>query len=76
MLFNPHAEDSVFLNIPKSGKFKLAKLSLLQLGYAIKGALPRVDWWRLIWFPKDNPRHGFIAWLARQNKLYTEHRKL
>lgn len=33
VLSNPHAEDSVFWNIPKSGKLKLTKWSLQQLGY-------------------------------------------
>jgi hypothetical protein len=30
-----------------------------------------VEWWKLLWFPINIPKHTFIAWLAIKNALST-----
>ncbi|PWA41353.1 reverse transcriptase zinc-binding domain-containing protein [Artemisia annua] len=34
--------------------------------------VPRVCWWRLIWYAQRIPKHSFIFWLAIQNRLSTQ----
>ncbi|GJY47212.1 RNA-directed DNA polymerase, eukaryota, reverse transcriptase zinc-binding domain protein [Tanacetum coccineum] len=34
----------------------------------------RVDWYKIVWFVKNIPRHAFVLWMAVQNKLSTQDR--
>ncbi|PWA60833.1 reverse transcriptase zinc-binding domain-containing protein [Artemisia annua] len=34
--------------------------------------VPRVCWWRLIWYAQCIAKHSFIFWLAIQNRLSTQ----
>nr|GEU58636.1 hypothetical protein [Tanacetum cinerariifolium] len=33
-----------------------------------------VDWYRIIWFAKNIPRHAYVVWMAIQNRLSTQDR--
>ncbi|GJX41446.1 RNA-directed DNA polymerase, eukaryota, reverse transcriptase zinc-binding domain protein [Tanacetum coccineum] len=32
----------------------------------------KVQWWRVVWFPQNIPRHAFVLWLAVKGKLVTQ----
>ncbi|GKE08566.1 reverse transcriptase zinc-binding domain-containing protein, partial [Tanacetum coccineum] len=31
-----------------------------------------VEWWKVVWFSQNIPKHAFIVWLAVQDKLTTQ----
>nr|GEZ02384.1 hypothetical protein [Tanacetum cinerariifolium] len=33
-----------------------------------------VDWYKIIWFEKNIPRHAYVVWMAIQNRLSTQDR--
>ena len=35
-------------------------------------AVPSVQWWKLVWFAQNIPKHSFILWLAIQDMLSTQ----
>ncbi|GJT89626.1 RNA-directed DNA polymerase, eukaryota, reverse transcriptase zinc-binding domain protein [Tanacetum coccineum] len=34
----------------------------------------KVDWYKIVWFTKNIPRHAFVLWMAIQNRLSTQDR--
>ncbi|GJZ59819.1 RNA-directed DNA polymerase, eukaryota, reverse transcriptase zinc-binding domain protein [Tanacetum coccineum] len=32
----------------------------------------KVQWWKVVWFPQNIPRHAFVLWLAVKGKLVTQ----
>nr|GEW03781.1 RNA-directed DNA polymerase, eukaryota, reverse transcriptase zinc-binding domain protein [Tanacetum cinerariifolium] len=31
-----------------------------------------VDWWKVVWYSQNIPKHAFVVWLAGQNKITTQ----
>ena len=64
-------EDKAVWTASNSGKFSCdTTWSELR----VKGS--EVNWWKILWFSHNIPRHSFIGWLAIKNKLPTRERML
>jgi hypothetical protein len=46
------------------------------IGCILELSKREVQWWKLLWFPNTILKHGFIGWLAIQNRLATKGRLL
>ncbi|GJR84403.1 reverse transcriptase zinc-binding domain-containing protein [Tanacetum coccineum] len=56
----------------KRGDGKLCRFTVTQ---TYKDLLPieeEVEWWKVMWFSQNIPKHAFILWLAVLNKLTTQ----
>ena len=61
--------DRAIWLLNSSGKFNCA-----DTWQHLRGKQAEVQWWKLIWFNKAIPRHGFIGWLTMKNRLATKDR--
>lgn len=55
--------------VSNSGKYNASETC-----NTIRHHQPKVDWYRLLWFPINLPKHGIISWMAILEKLPTLHR--
>ena len=68
---NLREEDKALWSASSFGRFSCAAT-----GNKLRTKGNEVNWWNLIWFSLNIPRHSFIGWLAILNKLPTKERML
>lgn len=67
--FNADDNDTVvwICKNGEEGKFSVKNATL-----DLCTSVPKVHWWRLVWYSQCVPKHSFILWLAIQNRLSTQ----
>nr|GEV48175.1 hypothetical protein [Tanacetum cinerariifolium] len=56
--------------VDKNGKENLFSVKLIWKD--LNDEEPKVEWYKIVWFNKNITRHGFILWMALQNRLSTQ----
>ncbi|GJV58010.1 RNA-directed DNA polymerase, eukaryota, reverse transcriptase zinc-binding domain protein [Tanacetum coccineum] len=60
----------------KTKKGQKVGFSTKQAWLDIKDDLPKVNWWKLVWYSQSNPRCAFILWMAIKGKILTQDRMM
>ena len=56
----------------RCGDGKEDKFSVKQTYADLQGVVEQVEWYKIVWFTQNIPKHSFILWMAILNKLTTQ----
>ncbi|PWA74759.1 RNA-directed DNA polymerase, eukaryota, Reverse transcriptase zinc-binding domain protein [Artemisia annua] len=56
----------------KSRNGKLGKFKVQNAYFDLQDENNEVNWWKLVWFSQNIPKHSFVLWMAILNKLNTQ----